>query len=255
MTPFQLVPFFILRPPLTGQVLQFNDRVIAEQLCLQDLALYKKIGATELLNQSWNKKDIKHRSPNLSALIERSTTCSWWVATSVLMQSKEEARVYVWDRFLNIMKHLWAFRNYTGVMAIMAGLNSAACHRLNKTKKKVDKKLLAEFAKWETTLGPNQSYKLYRELLDEAALPCIPYVGAHLTDLVFIEDGNPDQKDGKINFAKRKQVYQSMRLLERYQTSSYEFDVVEPCFALVGAFSYIEENELFQLSLLLEPRT
>jgi son of sevenless-like protein len=32
----------------------------------------------------------------------------------------------------------------------------------------------------------------YRKTLAQAAQPCVPYLGVYLTDLTFIEDGNPD---------------------------------------------------------------
>jgi hypothetical protein len=78
--------------------------------------------------------------------------------------------------------------------------------------------------------------------------------GAHLTDLVFIEDGNPDIKDGKINFKKRKMVYASMTTLERYQVSKFEFEVVEPLFTVCRLLPHVGEDILYNLSLIVEPR-
>lgn len=37
-----------------------------------------------------------------------------------------------------------------------------------------------------------QSFKTYRTALRDATPPCLPYLGVHLSDLVFIEDGNAD---------------------------------------------------------------
>jgi len=37
-------------------------------------------------------------------------------------------------------------------------------------------------------MSSDNSFKLYRQALDEASLPALPYVGVHLTDLFFKED-------------------------------------------------------------------
>ena len=34
--------------------------------------------------------------------------------------------------------------------------------------------------------------KAYRQCLGAATPPCIPYLGVYLTDLTFLEEGNPD---------------------------------------------------------------
>lgn len=36
------------------------------------------------------------------------------------------------------------------------------------------------------------NYQRYREVLRDAVPPIIPYLGIHLTDLVFLDEGNPD---------------------------------------------------------------
>jgi hypothetical protein len=157
-------------------MLQHTDRAIAEQLTLVDSMIYSSIEPFELLNQSWNSPKTRHRSPRLSALIERSTHCSFWIATLILGQSKLDARVSAFSKFVSVAKILISLNNFNTGMAVVAALNSAAVHRLNKTKKKVDKKLLLDFAKLEKSLEPQMSYKTYREMLEAAPLPSLPYV-------------------------------------------------------------------------------
>ena len=51
------------------------------------------------------------------------------------------------------------------------------------------------------------NYKRYRESLEMAQTPCVPYLGVVLKDLTFICDGNPDYlRGGLINLHKRRQV-------------------------------------------------
>jgi len=51
------------------------------------------------------------------------------------------------------------------------------------------------------------SYKEYRAALRRAELPAIPYIGIWLTDLTFIEDGNPTYEvPERINFSKYRRI-------------------------------------------------
>ena len=53
--------------------------------------------------------------------------------------------------------------------------------------------------------APDSSSKAYRQTLRKTSPPFIPYVGLALSDLVFMETGNPDYFDniaGFINFKK-----------------------------------------------------
>ena len=41
-------------------------------------------------------------------------------------------------------------------------------------------------------MSRKSNYKAFRELLATCTPPCLPYLGTFLTDLTFIEEGNPD---------------------------------------------------------------
>jgi hypothetical protein len=48
---------------------------------------------SELLNQSWNKPKLRHRSPNVIRMINRFNDVSHWVVTSILRVEKIRDRV------------------------------------------------------------------------------------------------------------------------------------------------------------------
>ena len=57
-------------------------------------------------------------------------------------------------------------------------------------------------------MDPSHSWSKYRNALKEAReKSAIPYLGVYLTDLTFIDEGNPDVLDGKINLSKRELCY------------------------------------------------
>lgn len=48
---------------------------------------------------------------------------------------------------------------------------------------------------------------VFRLALAESSPPCIPYIGLILQDLTFVQIGNADLIEDKINFAKRWQQF------------------------------------------------
>ena len=57
-------------------------------------------------------------------------------------------------------------------------------------------------------LSPNDNFRNYRESMrvNHATVPCIPYLGLHLADLTFIDEGNEDFENGLINFGKASMI-------------------------------------------------
>ena len=105
-------------------------------------------------------------------------------------------------------------------------------------------------------MNPSFSYKTYREALHSCDGPTIPYIGTFLTDLTFIEDGNPSEIDGDINFEKRSLLYRVMKEIISYQTDPYPFLPVEPLNSyLISLPAVLDEKTLYDLSLEREPRS
>jgi hypothetical protein len=64
------------------------------------------------------------------------------------------------------------------------------------------------------------SYKNYREHLAKISPPSIPYIGVYLIDLTYMEDGNPDMIQERINFVKRDLISRTIQRLMIQQESS-----------------------------------
>lgn len=61
----------------------------------------------------------------------------------------------------------------------------------------------------ERAMSMEGSFKQYRHMLAGADPPCIPYLGVYLTDLVFVEEGNPRfvGPNSLINYLRHLLVY------------------------------------------------
>jgi len=107
-------------------------------------------------------------------------------------------------------------------------------------------------------MSPDSNYTKFRnELHFNIQPPCVPYLGVFLTDLTFLEDGNPDVLPGGslINFDKRRRVATVIKEIKQYQQTPYCFSAVPIIkgFLLAGG-EYVDENKCYKLSCELEPR-
>ena len=107
--------------------------------------------------------------------------------------------------------------------------------------------------------------------------PCIPYVGLVLQDLTFVQIGNPDTFDNKVNFAKRWQQFNILVSLigcvisnaivavntnfalqdnlMRFKKKTYPFERKEEIIHYFSDFDdYWTEDKMWSVSESLKPR-
>ncbi|KYQ93963.1 Ras guanine nucleotide exchange factor [Tieghemostelium lacteum] len=241
---------------------EWSPQAIAQQLTLIDFQIFKEIEARELMSQNFNKQKLKWRSPTIMKMINRSTQFSFWVASVILMESKKEKRIKNFEKFCDVGKYLLKYNNLNSLMSLNAGLNLTPVHRLKKTKKKLSGSATQFLSDCEKLFSSKKSFKTYRDHLSSVSLPCIPYLGLILTDLVFIDEGNPDnyeQPAGStlgpmVNFKKRELFYQSWTDLNHFKDTAYTYQPEEPLHTFLLQFPILDEKELYDLSLAIEPR-
>jgi len=236
-----------------------NESEIARQLTLIEFDLFAKIQASELFNQSWNKPKLHHRAPHILNMIGRANHLSFWVASLLLWAPTAAERTKVLTKFIMIAQHLHELHNFNTLMGVVAGINMSAVSRLKHTFADLDKKVRDVMDQLQQLLNPGSSFKSYRQELQKCRLPCMPYLGTYLTDLTFMEDGNPDFFASKgsapvINFFKRELVYNTLREIRMYQESGYKFPIVEPIHTFLQTLPFAEEKDLYELSLHREPK-
>jgi hypothetical protein len=93
-----------------------------------------------------------------------------------------------------------------------------------------------------------------RKHLKKVNPPCIPYLGIYLTDLTFVEEGNPDMVQGLINFNKRHLVSELIRSIQQYQLKPYAFEPVQYIQDKLRRGRVWDEDTLYEVSEYLEPR-
>jgi len=234
-----------------------DEMTMAKHLTLQTSAIFQKLRPVELFNQKWTSERTKHLSPNVNQLIELFNHISCAVALCIVAEEKLRKRTKLMQTFMNIGRNLSVLRNYHLSMAFISGMSNAAVSRLKFTKEKISKSVRQTFDAAEQEMSLSGSYRNYRQAISTGDLPTIPYLGVHLQDLLFIEEGNPDTLDGLINWRKRDYIADVVKQFQRLQTRDYVFPELEnhiEVSAFISQLPQLTDKETFDASLKREPR-
>ena len=150
---------------------------------------------------------------------------------------------------------LLELNNFNGIMEIISGLQNSSIHRLRQLWTSLDKQHQKTYDQLQAVVSRDQSYKALRAQLHSLDPPCVPYLGVYLTDLIFIEDGNPDfVQGGLINFVKCQFVSQVIREIRQYQDVPYCLEPVPFIRDFLLNVKVLPDSEMYAISLQIEPR-
>ncbi|KAJ3050654.1 hypothetical protein HK102_012227, partial [Quaeritorhiza haematococci] len=239
-------------------VLDIDPLEVARQLTLMESRDYNKIQPVEFLKKAWSERD-SNVAINVKQMILMSNQVTGWVAQCILSEKDIKRRSALIKHFILVADRCRALNNFNTLMAILAGLNSAPIHRLKRTWELLSTRAQSILDILRKTMNPTKNFSTYRESLHSVNPPCVPFLGFYLTDLTFIEDGNPNflkSNARHINFSKRMKTAEVIREIQQYQNAPYSLrDVAEIQEFLRGCLrESADETDLYNMSLQLEPR-
>eukprot|EP00300_Choanocystis_sp_HF-7_P013996 c18531_g1_i3.p1 GENE.c18531_g1_i3~~c18531_g1_i3.p1 ORF type:complete len:575 (+),score=26.95 c18531_g1_i3:260-1726(+) len=241
-------------------ILQTDADEIARQMTIADFQIYCAVKPVELLNLAWSKAKYKHLAPNVLQMIERFNHVGSWVVSNILWQESLKARTAMYTKLLLVAQGLRKCNNFNSLLAVLAGFGNASVHRLKWTKEGLKKEHVDLLAELEAIMKAEGSYRNFRQILHSIAPPCCPYLGMYLTDLTFMDDGNPDyvkspSGDTKlINFKKREMIVGVITEIQQYQQTKYTFEVKPEVQAYVKELPRMPDKDMYECSMKVEPR-
>jgi hypothetical protein len=137
-------------------ITSISAQYIAEQLTFVEQELFRKIQPRDFLRYLWTPPTAKRDSNPLLASIENFNFVSGWIASLIVDQVNIEKRILVFEACLRIAVELRAMHNFNTLMAVLAGINSAAVLRLKQTRILVrlkNKKLFDQFLELEILMS------------------------------------------------------------------------------------------------------
>lgn len=250
-------------------ILDFDPLELARQLTIKTSQIFCSILPEELLATEWTKK-TGSVAVNVRAMATLSNDLASLVADCVLQLGCPKKRATMIKQWVKIADKCLELENYDSLIHIVCSLNSSTLLRLKRTWMFVSSKTKATLENLKAIVTPDRNFVVLRRQLESAAPPCLPFIGFALTDLTFVEVGNPATKrlrgDGTrqslpvINFSKHIKTAQVISNLQRFQIPYRLTEVPELQTWMQDQLVRVRSSDSsnivnhYRRSLLLEPR-
>lgn len=206
-------------------ILDFDPLELARQITLKVASIFCSILPEELLATEWMKRSGS-LAVNVRAMSTLSTDLANLVADSILQLEEPKKRAIIIKHWVKIAKKCLELNNYDSLMAIICSLNSSTVLRLKKTWESVSQKTKNAFEELKQVVDISRNYTVLRQRLQGLIPPCLPFVGIYLTDLTFVDHGNPttrqlttedEESIPVINYDKHMKTAKIISELQRFQ--------------------------------------
>jgi len=216
MSSDQLIPEDVsseLAKESSVNLLQLNALEVAIQLMVEDFTIFRQIEQTEYIDSTF-KLDSKFGTPNLSkfdALVNKESN---WVKTEVVSETNLARRVKIVKQFIKIAQCCYKqTQNFNSMINIITGLDDVNVRRLKKTWDGVPVKYSRSLAEMLTVIDPTRNFSRYRNLVQNARAPLIPWLPMVMKDIAFIDLGNKSKVEQLVNFEKLRMLAKEIRQL------------------------------------------
>ncbi|CAF3507564.1 unnamed protein product [Rotaria sp. Silwood1] len=172
-------------------VLKVDPEDFASQITLMDLPVFKAITPDELTSCSWSSKAKLEKAFHIVQFTRRFNQVNFWVQGELLRADILKNRTEILSHFIRVAKKLYEFNNINACMAVVMALQSAPIYRLQRTWAGLSKRDRTTFSNLKEFVSSNENWKRLRHHLTNTKLPCIPYLGIYLTDLIRIDTLHP----------------------------------------------------------------
>ena len=244
---------------------------LAKQLTLLQFENFCGIRREELMFQRWTKK--KEEAKNVHLCISTFNKLSNWIVSEIVQTAKLTRRTQIMRYFVLVASELEKINNFDTLMVIISALNSAPILRLKKTIEGIPKEERVEKARLQEVMAHSGNYRNYRLAFSKVVRgkPKFPYFALLLSDLTFLDEGNPDtiigekSKEGMfmnesesvklVNIEKRSLMTKTLSILKQSQSSNYRITETIPAVRRwLLELNPVNSDKAYDLSITIEPK-
>lgn len=212
----------------TCAITDLDPMELARQLTIMASRVFCEIQPDELLSLDWNKKTTTN-ARNVRKMCILNTDLAHVVGDTILGPDDAKKRALVIKHWSKIAMRCLELSNYDSLMAIMCSLNSSVVQRLKRTWEVVSKKTKARLDELSGVVDFSRNHASLRSKLEKPIAPCLPFLGIYLTDLTFVDAGNPELRElpgsasesgeftSVINFDKHMRMAKIISHLQKFQ--------------------------------------
>ncbi|KAK9686573.1 hypothetical protein K7432_015114 [Basidiobolus ranarum] len=240
-------------------LVEIDPTEVARQLTLMENEMFCSIRPHELIGQEFSKKEDS-LSFNVRKMSKMSTKITEWVAFSIIQEENIRKRLDLLRYFIRLAEKCYSLNNFQSLMAIMCGLNISMVSRLKRTWSLLPSKYQLLIDNLRHVTDHSRNYHEYRKQIKQAMLPCLPFMGVYLTDLTFMDDGNPSFRRTDLQVINFSKHVKTVRIIEEIQRFQVPYNLA-PALTLrsyltnqIEASSGWNPEELYAISLKREPR-
>jgi len=231
--------------------------IFVQQMTLIEYEHFSAVQPDEFLKQSWSAASREALAPHLSCLVKRFNEMGYWVATQILTAPTTKQQSKIMRRYIKIAYRLHEIHNYNSMMQILSGLQNLSVVRLKQAWKGVKNSAKHKFEDMVAAMSGANNFQKYRESIERCygKKPAIPYLVVYMRDLTFAEEISDKTEQGAQNFAKLMRIGKQLQWFKQFAERPYDFQMDMSVQKILQELKVITEEELYQLSLVCEPRS
>lgn len=207
------------------QMLAFTPADIATEMALINSELFSSIPLREFLHQRWQKKGMEENGAHILAAINQFNDFTNVFATAIVTQADLKGRLKTLQHVLDIVAESMEIGDFSSVFSIASALGAASVSRLKQTWALLDDKRRSVHEAVNALIDNSGNFSNYKAALEARVAEgrLVPHLAMYLSNLTFIEDGNPTFIDDTdvINLGKFRMVTRSIDEVDKLQLMTY----------------------------------
>ena len=242
--------FSAYQDPSGFNVWSFDPLELARQWTLLDFQQFLAVPLNAYVSSKpqWTLPRFRRAVPELRSAIDRFNATALWVTSSVLAEADSSERALLYKRFIQLAHSLRRLRNYSSMMAVVAGLQQGSVARLTATRSALPLRDVERLNSMQALMDGSKNYQQYRESVrrhlageegddeeeddgdedeeDRRLCGLVPYLPSHLSELASISEGNPEYLPDApylLNLQKCHSLARCVSVLARARAAPYGF--------------------------------